>query len=172
MNEELETAKEELQSLNEELTTVNDELQGRNQEVLQTNSDLLNVLTAVDVPIVILDAERKIRRFTPKARGIMNVVAGDIGRAFGDLKLNIEVPGLDAQIADVIATMTIRESEVQDRQGHWHRLQIRPYQTTDHRIDGAMLSLFDIDALKHNVIDARQETSDSNSVHDSVIDGR
>ena len=55
MNEELETAKEELQSTNEELTTVNDELHSRNQEVSQVNSDLVNLLDTVDIPILILD---------------------------------------------------------------------------------------------------------------------
>jgi two-component system CheB/CheR fusion protein len=62
MNEELETAKEELQSTNEELTTVNDELHARNQEVAEINGDLVNILTTVDVPILILDGERRIRR--------------------------------------------------------------------------------------------------------------
>ena len=32
--------------------------------------------------------------------------------------------------------------------GRWQRLQIRPYQTADKRIDGAVVSLVDIDALK------------------------
>src|SRR5207248_9096184 len=59
MNEELETAKEELQSTNEELTTVNDELHSRNQEAVQVNSDLLNLLAAVDIPIIILDCDRR-----------------------------------------------------------------------------------------------------------------
>ncbi len=161
MNEELETAKEELQSINEELTTVNDELQVRNQEATQMNSDLVNVLTAVDIPILILDTDRKIRRFTPKARRILNVVASDVGRALGDIKQNIDVPDLDAQIVEVIRTTTVRESEVQDRDGRWFRLQIRPYRTTDNRIDGAVLSLFDIDALKDNVRVAQLASSDS-----------
>ena len=95
MNEELETAKEELQSTNEELTTVNDELHSRNQEVTQSNSDLLNLLATVDFPIVILDRERRIRRFTPKARSILNVVAGDTGRALDDIRPNVDVPDLD-----------------------------------------------------------------------------
>jgi len=151
MNEELETAKEELQSINEELTTVNDELQARNQEVTQVNSDLVNLLTTVDIPILILDANRRIRRFTPKARQLLNVVATDIGRPFGDLRPNIDVPDLDAQITEVIDTMVIRESEVQGNDGHWYRLQIRPYKTTDNRIDGAIVSLFDIDALKRHI---------------------
>ncbi len=149
MNEELETAKEELQSINEELTTVNDELQNRNHEVTQINSDLVNLLTTVDIPILILDSQRRIRRFTPKARRILNVLPSDVGRPFEDIKTNIDVSDLDHQIAEVIETMIVRESEVQDREGHWYRLLIRPYKTTENRIDGAILSLFDIDALKH-----------------------
>ena len=156
MNEELETAKEELQSTNEELTTVNDELHSRNQDVTQANSDLLNLLITVDIPIIILDVERRIRRFTPKARSIFNVLPSDTGRLIDDIKPNIVVPDLDAQIAEVIETMAVKESEVQDRAGRWYRLQIRPYKNTDNKIDGAILSLVDIHTLK-NVLAAAQE---------------
>ncbi|HTB76590.1 MAG TPA: CheR family methyltransferase, partial [Polyangiaceae bacterium] len=156
MNEELETAKEELQSINEELTTVNDELQIRNHEVTQINGDLVNLLTTVDIPVLILDSERRIRRFTPKARRILNVLPTDVGRPFEDIKTNIDVADLDHQIAEVIETMAVKEWEVQDRDGHWYRLQIRPYKATDNRIDGAILSLVDIDALKHLVETAQR----------------
>ncbi len=91
MNEELETAKEELQSTNEELTTVNDELHTRNQEVREINSDLMNILSTVDVPILILDRERRIRRFTPKARTILNVLPTDVGRPLEDIKSNLQL---------------------------------------------------------------------------------
>ncbi|HVZ85403.1 MAG TPA: chemotaxis protein CheB [Polyangia bacterium] len=161
MNEELETAKEELQSTNEELTTVNDELHSRNQEVTQANSDLLNLLVTVDIPIIILDIERRIRRFTPKARSILNVLPSDAGRPIDDIKPNIAVADLDQQIAEVIDTMAMKESEVQDREGRWYRMQIRPYKTTDNKIDGAILSLVDIDALKHLVGEAQEARSES-----------
>ncbi len=161
MNEELETAKEELQSTNEELSTVNDELQSRNQEVTEVNSDLLNLLATVDIPIVILDRERRIRRFTPKARSILNVVPADLGRPLDDIKPNVEVPDLDRQVADVIESMVMTESEVQDRQGCWYRMQIRPYRSTDNRIDGAILSLIDIDTLKHLVTESQQARSEA-----------
>ena len=149
LNEELETAKEELQSTNEELTTVNDELNSRNQEVNLVNSDLLNLLDTVDIPILILDRDRRIRRFTPKARSILNVVPTDVGRPFDDIRPNLSVPDLDAQISHVIETVTMQESEVEDRQGHWYRLQVRPYRSSEGKVDGAILSLVDIDALKH-----------------------
>ena len=154
LNEELETAKEELQSTNEELTTVNDELQSRNQEVSQSNGDLMNLLNTVDIPVVMLDAERRIKRFTPRARGVLNVQATDVGRPIDEIKPNVGVTDLEEQVAAVIASGAHREAEVQDRQGHWYRLQILPSQDSDGNIDGAILSLVDIDALKHNVADA------------------
>ena len=167
MNEELETAKEELQSTNEELTTVNDELQNRNQEVTQVNSDLLNLLATVDIPIIILDRERRIRRFTPKARSILNVVQADLGRPLDDIKVNVDVPDLDRQVADVIDTMAMAESEVQDRNGRWYRMQIRAYKTTDDKIDGAILSLVDIDALKHVVAESQQARGEAERANQS-----
>ena len=159
LNEELETAKEELQSTNEELTTVNDELQSRNQEVTLVNSDLMNLLSTVDIPILILDRERRIRRFTPKARSILNVVAGDVGRPFDDIRPNLLMPDLDARIARVIKSMDGEESEVQDRAGTWYRLQLRPYRSPEGRVEGAILSLLDIDALKHHIALAERATA-------------
>ena len=79
-NEELETAKEELQSTNEELTTVNDELQHRNVELAETTDDLSNLFASVDVPIIMLGVDLKIRRFTPGAGKVMYVVPPDVGR--------------------------------------------------------------------------------------------
>jgi two-component system, chemotaxis family, CheB/CheR fusion protein len=172
MNEELETAKEELQSTNEELTTVNDELNTRNQEVREINSDLMNILSTVDVPILILDRERRIRRFTPKARTILNVLPTDLGRPLEDIKSNLQLNSLDEQISEVIETNQMHESEVQDRSGCWYRMQIRPYKTVENKIDGATLSLIDIDALKHHVneaVRARGEAERANLAKDEFL---
>jgi chemotaxis methyl-accepting protein methylase/signal transduction histidine kinase/chemotaxis response regulator CheB len=155
LNEELETAKEELQSTNEELTTVNDELNTRNHEAAEINSDLNNLLDTVDIPIVILDKQRHIRRFTPQARAVLNLLPSDVGRLFDDIKPNIIVPDMDQLVADVISTFAAKEREVRDRDGRWYRMQIRPYKQ-DHGIDGAVVSLIDIDAFKHLVSKAHQ----------------
>jgi two-component system CheB/CheR fusion protein len=148
LNEELQTAKEELQSTNEELSTLNEELQTRNGELNSVNSDLVNILASVEVPIVIVDGSRSIRRFTPKARPIMNLLPSDVGRPIDDIKPSLALDALDEKIAAVIDTVTLHEEEVQDRSGRWFRLQIRPYTTVDKRIDGAVISVVDIDVLK------------------------
>jgi two-component system CheB/CheR fusion protein len=76
------------------------------------------------------------------------LIPSDTGRLIDDIKPTIAVENLDQQIAEVIDHVTMRESEVQDRDGHWYRLQIRPYVTVDKKIDGAVVSLIDVDALK------------------------
>jgi two-component system CheB/CheR fusion protein len=155
-NEELETAKEELQSGNEELTTVNEEVQIRNQELAQLSDDLGNLVVTVDLPLVILDNEGRIRRFTAGARDLLNLIPGDVGRPIRDIKPNVDLPELDAWLAEVIHTSVMREAEVRDRGGRWHRLQIRPYKTSDNEINGVVLSLLDIDTLRRSVEDARR----------------
>ena len=86
-NEELETAKEELQSTNEELNTVNDELQTRNLQLAQAGNDLQNLLSSVNIPIVMLSNDLRIRRFTPVSQRALNLIPTDVGRPISDINL-------------------------------------------------------------------------------------
>ena len=147
-NEELLTAKEELQSTNEELTTVNDEMQSRNAELQQINNDLINLLSSVNIPIVMLGNDLQIRRFTPHAERILNLLPGDVGRPVSDFRLKINVPDLVELCQEVVDRLVPREREVQDAEGRIYTMWVRPYRTADNRIDGVVLSLFDITERK------------------------
>jgi len=148
MNEELQTAKEELQATNEELRTVNDEMLDRNVEATRIADDLANVLSSVAIPIVILGRESRIRRFTPSATKILNLIPTDIGRPVTDIQAKIRIPELTTLVADVLEHLAPLERTVQADDGRWYQLGIRPYRTLDNRIDGVVLSIYDIDALK------------------------
>jgi two-component system CheB/CheR fusion protein len=148
INEELETSKEEIQSANEELATVNDELQNRNLELSQINNDLTNLLASVNMAIVMLGPDLRIRRFTQPAEKILNLIHADVGRPLSDIKLNIDVPDLEDLIVDVIQNVNVKEREVQDRNDRWYSLRVRPYRTFENKIDGAVVLLVDIDGLK------------------------
>ncbi len=147
-NEELDTAREELQSTNEELNTVNEELHTRNDELSRANSDLLNLLGSVQIAIVMVSSDLRIRRFTPMAEKVLNLIPGDLGRPIGDINPSINVPDLEKLIAEVIDKVEIREQEVQDRNGTWYLLRVRPYKNIENKIDGAVLALFDVNDLK------------------------
>ena len=148
INEELETSKEEIQSTNEELATVNDELQNRNLQLSQSNNDLTNLLASVQLAIVMLGPDLRIRRFTPAAEKLFNLIPGDVGRALSDIKLNIITEELEQLVLEVIENVVIREREVQDRNGRWYSMRLRPYKTLENRIDGAVIVMVDIDAHK------------------------
>jgi two-component system CheB/CheR fusion protein len=144
MNEELETAKEELQSANEELTTVNDELQNRNNEIGLVAADLSNLLTSIDLPILMLSRDLRIRRYTPGATKVFNIIPADVGRPLTDINLNINVPDFETLLLDVMDSGKMMEREVQDRSGHWYSLRIEPFKTLENRIDGAVMLLIDL----------------------------
>ena len=150
-NEEMETAKEELQSSNEELTTLNEELQNRNTELSMLNNDLNNLVNSINIPVVMLSRDLRVRRYTPLAEKVLNLIPTDIGRPITDLKPNIDIPNLESLVAESVDTMSLKELEVQDRYGHWYSLRIRPYKTAENVIEGAVLALMDIDSLKAEV---------------------
>ncbi len=155
-NEELETAKEEVQSTNEELTTVNDELRDRNTELTSVMGDLNNILASADIPLIIIDNDHRIRRFTPQAARVFNFIDSDIGRPLDDIRaaFDMELGGL---VSKVIESLILQEREIQDNKGRWMKLQIRPFRTIDNRIDGAVITLLDIDALKRSLDTARSQ---------------
>ncbi|BAZ20051.1 signal transduction histidine hinase [Kalymmatonema gypsitolerans NIES-4073] len=151
-NEELETAKEEIQAANEELNTVNDELRRRTLEATQVSNDLQNLLSSINIPILMLGGDLQIRQFTPSVEGIFNLISTDVGRPLSDINHKLNVPNLEQQILEVIRTLNLKAAEIQDRDGHWYDLRIRPYRTIDNKIDGAVLVLVDIDNLKRSNI--------------------
>ena len=146
--EELETTSEELQSTSEELTSLYDEVQARNTQLSEANNDLLNLLESVDIPIIIVDKDGAIRRFTPNATALINLKAADIGRPLTDLSSRIDLANIGELIHETMRTFEPVERDVRDRSGKWHRLRVRVYRTDDNRIDGAVIALFDIYTLK------------------------
>jgi two-component system CheB/CheR fusion protein len=167
-NEELETTKEELQSSNEELTTLNEELQNRNAELMQLADDLSNLLVGVNIPIAILDHHLRIRRFTPMAEKTLNLIPGDVGRPFSHIASNLTVTDWDGLFSDVLDHLRIVEREVQDRQGHWYVLRMRPYKIADNRIDGVLIALLDIDPVKRGLDEARQDRDYAEAIVDTI----
>ena len=170
-NEELETSKEELQSANEELGTLNAELRIKNNELQDLSNDISNLLNSTRIPVVMLDRRLRIRRITPAANKLFKVLAADIGRPFTDIKLNIEPSDmtprdLELHIANVLDSLQPVKREVRDLEGHWHGLNILPYRTQDNKIDGAVLALQDIHAVKS----ANEQLAKSAAFFRGIID--
>jgi two-component system CheB/CheR fusion protein len=142
--EELETSQEELQSLNEELTTVNQELKIKIDEITQRRNDVQNLINSTDIATIFLDHAMRIRLFTPRTRDIFNLIPADVGRALSDITNKLLYDELISDIESVMDTLQIIEREVETHDRHWYTIRLVPYRTAEDRIDGAVLSFFDV----------------------------
>ena len=147
-SEQLEISNEEIQSGCEELAAVNDELRDRNRELRLLSNDLFNLLGSSEMPIVILDRDLRIRRFTPQAEKVLRLIPADLGRPIAHLLLTLGLPDFEPRLREVLATGSLRECEVRAPRGTWYSLRVRPYQTLENQIDGAMILLVDIDTAR------------------------
>ena len=77
-----------------------------------------------------------------------NLIQSDIGRPFSQISTTLQLPDLPSLISETIDTVSRVERTVQDDKGESYLLRIRPYKTPDNRIDGAVISLFDVGSVK------------------------
>src|SRR6185437_2498443 len=146
--EELETSKEELQSLNEELFAVNAELQAKIEETGKAKDDLQNVIASTGIATLFVDREMRIKRYTPAAAELFNVIPSDVGRPLHDITHRLDYPQLAEDTAAVFESLQLIEREIRSTDGRFFLTRLSPYRTTDDRIDGAVLSIVDISALR------------------------
>jgi PAS domain S-box-containing protein len=138
------TAKEELQSLNGELKTVNNQLQEKVEELEKANNDMANLLQCTDIPTIFLDADFRIKLFTPASTKLFNLIASDIGRPIGDITPRFSDPELLGDARQVLRQLAPREKEISITDGFWWSRRIMPYRTRDNRIDGVVITFVDI----------------------------
>ncbi len=147
-NEELESSREELQSLNEELQTVNAELQSKVEELSAVHDDMRNLLNSTEIATIFVDNHMRVRRFTPGATAIINLIQTDMGRPLQHVATNLSYKGIIGDLGDVLKKLTPKEAEVQTTEGAWYKMRIIPYRTMDNRIDGAVLTFASINEQK------------------------
>ncbi|RMG37013.1 MAG: response regulator [Planctomycetota bacterium] len=145
-NEELQATNEELHSVNEELHSVNAEYQRKIAELTELYDDMEHLFEATEVATVFLDGDLKIRRITPKATEVFNIIDRDVGRRFDSFTHNIDDPDLMENIVEALRSGTRVEREVQDRTGRWYFLRILPYRSGG-TVQGVVVTLIDTQTL-------------------------
>jgi two-component system CheB/CheR fusion protein len=164
-NEELETSKEELQSLNEEITRVNAQLEDRNAELRVTNQDLRNFLSSVDVPVLFLDRELHIRRYTPAVEHVMRMVESDVGRSIAHIKLRFQDDRLLPDAAAVLDRLVPISAEVETDEGRWFIRRVLPYRGPNDEIAGLSITFNEITVQKRSAI----EIEDARAYAEAIV---
>ncbi|HEX8404943.1 MAG TPA: CheR family methyltransferase [Duganella sp.] len=146
--EELETSKEELQSVNEELITVNYELKTKVEETGKANDDLNNLIAATDIATIFVDSGLRIKRFTPRATDLFSIIVSDIGRSLLDLNHRLDYDSLADDVNTAFESLRLVEREVRSGDGRFYIARVLPYRTNEDRIEGAVMTFFDITARR------------------------
>ena len=142
-NEELETAKEELQSTNEELVTVNSELNNKIDELTEISNDINNLLSSTEIGTIFLDKDLRIKRFTPAATSLFNLLPQDVGRSIKDIAPKTKYEGLWRDAEKVLHCLQVKEMEVKSYSGVNFTIRILPYRTRENTIDGVVITFID-----------------------------
>ena len=153
-NEELVAANEEMQSTNEELNSVNEELYSVNAEyhqkiaqLTEVTNDMENLFRSTETHTVFLDRELRIRKFTPQAAGMFQLLPHDVGRRFDSFHTPLDHPGMVGDLRRVLDRHESLEREIAGTDGAAYLMRILPYRA-DKAVEGVVLTLVDIGALK------------------------
>ena len=131
---------------NDELRKLNGELKERNAEATRKSDDLTNVLTSAEIPMLIVDRDLRLRRFTPAAGKVFGLRATDLGVPIGAIRRIAALsPSLMPCIAHVIDDLAPVDCLVQDEGGYRFEVSLRPYVTVDGGVHGTVISARDVD---------------------------
>jgi two-component system CheB/CheR fusion protein len=169
-NEELMSSKEEMQSLNEELQTLNAELQSKVDDFARISNDMKNLLDSTDIATLFLDKDMNIRRFTLQAVKIFKLIKSDIGRPFTDLVSDLIYPGLCEDALKVLKTLDYIKKQIPTKDGRWFSVRIMPYRTLDDKVDGIVITFFNISDLKEVEVKLHETEQINNLLLDSASD--
>jgi len=143
-SEELETSKEELQSINEELQTVNAELKLKLEAVSRGHNDLQNLMAATDFGTLFLDADLRIKRFTRQVTDLIRITPNDEERPISDFALQLDYDGFLTDLKTVLAQLAPIRREIRGHDARWYDIRMRPYRTSEDRIEGVVITFVDI----------------------------
>ncbi len=146
--EELETSKEELQSVNEELKTVNEELEGKIEKLHRSNNDLKNLMEATEIGTIFIDREYRVQRFTQSVTKIFNLIQSDEGRPLEHVTNNLEYDSILDDVKQVLENLEKVKKTVTAKNGHSYNMRLRPYRTTEDKIEGAVITFVEVTDLK------------------------
>jgi len=132
-------------------------------------ADLINILDAVDVPIVVLRRDLMIAGFNKAAADVLRLSPSDIGRASRDIPVLAGLPRLEEQCNQVITSGV--ESRADFRDGDkWFVTRISPDTQGDRRVAGAVLTFTNVTAFRASIDQVIYERECTKAILNTVAD--
>ncbi|AOM79637.1 sensor histidine kinase [Pedobacter steynii] len=123
-------------------------MQSKNEQIstlIEINEELENYFSNTIIPQLFVDAELRLRKFTPPAMKQFDLKDEFIGRHLEEIRENFRFPTIIDNIRLVIDTGTILEKEIQTTDMRWYQMNILPYLIRkENKTDGVIITFVDI----------------------------
>jgi signal transduction histidine kinase len=130
---------------------------------------LINILDAIEVPVVVLQGDTVVSCFNKAAAGALDLAPSDIGRASREVSTLADIPRLEDECGDVIAGNA--ESRVEFSHGDkWFVVRISPYTNGGSRVTGTVLAFTNVTAFRASIDQAMYERECAKAILDAVGD--
>lgn len=141
-----------------------------NLALVRAYDDLANIIRNVYVPMLIVDGDLELRRFTPAATEMLRLTSEDVGKPIRELRAVVDFAEIEPFIREVLETGQAKKIELKDLQGGWHSLRVRAYQTQRGGVEGAVLTFVDMEILIAEAAESRiYAQAISETVRESIL---
>ena len=135
------------------------------------NNDLANLLSSTDIATIFLDDKFRIKRFTPAATRLVNLIPSDLGRPLADIARKVIDDDLLENARDVLEKLVPVEKEVRApavalpggppaaAHERWYSRRILPYRTRENRIEASWVTFVEVTPLRQAVEQTRQQAA-------------
>ena len=135
--EQIEASREQLTAANREMLYTRNEITEVREQLRQVKIDLEELLSCIDIPIVMVGRDLRIRRFTKGASTALKLSASHLGRPLHEAT---SISNLDQLLTDLTYRLESQEREILTSDGRRFLLRIKPYHA-DNTAEGLVMML-------------------------------
>jgi signal transduction histidine kinase len=177
MNDELPLFLGELPLPNEETNSGDVPLANQVEELERAHKDIAGLLRSAGLPMLLLDVDLRIRRFTEATTRLLHVLETDVGRPVGEVARKFRDADLLDHAEGALSALAPFESEVQADDGSWWARRALPHLARDSQVEGVVVTFNEVTALKRREEDLQRTLLDlateerrrvGQELHDSV----
>ncbi len=132
-------------------------------------TDLIDILDAVEVPIVVVRRDGVIACFNRAAADVFRLSPSDIGRASGEISALAGWPRLEEQCHQVIVSGVGSRAEFHD-EDKWFAVRISPYAPGDRPVTGTVLTFTNVSAFRASLDQAIYERECTKAILNTFAD--
>lgn len=137
------------------------------EQVERSHDELDHLLDSTGIPVVLLDEDLCVRRFTAAAKDVFALAADDVGRPLGEVPRKFRDPQLLDDLRAVLVNFRSVEKEITSESGRGYVRRILPYRAAEHEAAAVVIAFIEITPGKR----AEAALRESEERHRLILDG-